>query len=334
VIKLKCNFSETNLEFLDLKILIVNGRLETELYVKPTNLQLFLSYDSNHPSHCKDAIVYSQALRVIERCSLPDSAQPHLENLKGKFLNRKYPEELIDSQCEKAKLKQRKDIIFQERKKKSKDKKIRLIFTHNNQNPPLHKWIRQGKKYLTSPQAKEVGTRLQIVTKQPKNMKQLVSGVCSGRGAENIQQEEPGCHKCNHCRVSCLKIRETQTFSSINTHKTYHIQQHLTCDSPYVLYLVTCTRCGGQYVGKSVTPFKKRHSNHKQEVKKKIGGLGQHYGGSRVCGYEDMSIVLIEQVELGNNALLAKREQYWQHQLRVYIEHGGNAHCIRKDIQK
>ena len=51
-------------------------------------------------------------------------------------------------------------------------------------------------------------------------------------------------------------------------------------------------------------------------------------------GYEDMSIVLIKQVELGNNALLAKREQYWQHQLRLYIEHGGNAHCIRKDIQK
>ena len=87
-------------------------------------------------------------------------------------------------------------------------------------------------------------------------------------------------------------------------------------------------------MGKSVTPFKKRHSNHKQEVKKRIGGLGQHYGGSRLCGYEDMSIVLIEQVELGNRALLAKREQYWQNQLRVYIENGGNAHCLRKDIEK
>ena len=57
-------------------------------------------------------------------------------------------------------------------------------------------------------------------------------------------------------------------------------------------------------------------------------------GVSRMCGYDDMSIVLIEQVEPGNKALLARREQYWQHQLRVYIEHGGNAHCIRKDIEK
>ena len=85
-------------------------------------------------------------------------------------------------------------------------------------------------------------------------------------------------------------------------------------------------------MGKSVTPFKKRHSNHKQEVKKEIGGLGKHYGGNRPCCYQDMEIVLIEQVELGNRPLLAKREQYWQHQLRAFVENGGNGHCIRKDF--
>ena len=58
VIKLKCNFSDSNLEFLDLRIMIVNGRIETEIFVKPTNLQIFLNYTSNHPTHCKDAIVY------------------------------------------------------------------------------------------------------------------------------------------------------------------------------------------------------------------------------------------------------------------------------------
>ena len=42
--------------------------------------------------------------------------------------------------------------------------------------------------------------------------------------------------------------------------------------------LMLMQKMWGQYVGKGETPFKLRHSNHKQEIKKKIGGLGHHYG--------------------------------------------------------
>ena len=85
-----------------MRIKIIDGRLETEIYVKPSNLQLFLDYTSNHTQHCKDSIVYIQALRVVEHCSQPDSTVPHLETLKEKFLERNYPEELVESQVEKA----------------------------------------------------------------------------------------------------------------------------------------------------------------------------------------------------------------------------------------
>ena len=95
VIQLKCNFSEDTLEFLDLKIMIKNGRLETELFVKPTNLQLFLDYNSNHPTHCKNAIIYCQALRIVERCSEEGAAELHFENLRQKFIERKYPPDLF-----------------------------------------------------------------------------------------------------------------------------------------------------------------------------------------------------------------------------------------------
>ena len=247
-------------------------------------------------------------------------------------MERKYPEEIIEKQFQKATSKNRKDLIFQPRKNQEKDDKIRLIFTHNESNPPLHKWIRQCKKMLNTPKAKELGSKFQLVNKQPKNLQRLVAGAKRKPVANNTQHGSPGCFKCNHCKVSCPILEETKQFTSSNTKKTYYIHQHMTCDSLFVLYLATCTRCSGQYVGKSVTPFKKRHSNHKQEVKKKLGGLGQHYGGDRACGYQDISIVLIEQVEIGNRLLLAQREQFWQNQLRAYKENGGNAHCIRKDF--
>ena len=75
-----------------------------------------------------------------------------------------------------------------------------------------------------------------------------------------------------------------------------------------------------------------RHSNHKQEIRKEIGGLGHHYWGGGGCGYQNVSIQLIEQVKVKTLEFLADRECYWQHQLRVYVQNGGRAHCYRKDI--
>ena len=83
-------------------------------------------------------------------------------------------------------------------------------------------------------------------------------------------------------------------------------------------------------MGKSTTTFKKRHSNHKQEVKKIVGGLGHHYGGNG-CGYANLSVQIIDQVEEGNGAALAEKEVFWQNQLRCYIQNGGHAHCYRKE---
>ena len=48
VVTFKYDYSMKKIDFLDLEIIIENGRLETNLFVKPTNLQLYLDYFSNH----------------------------------------------------------------------------------------------------------------------------------------------------------------------------------------------------------------------------------------------------------------------------------------------
>ena len=106
------------------------------------------------------------------------------------------------------------------------------------------------------------------------------------------------------------------------------------CKSDWVVYLGTCLKCKGQYVGKSKTVMKVRHSNHKQEIKNVVGGLGHHYGGAGVCGYNNLTLTIIEQVEEKNMEFLAERELYWQHQLRVYLENGYRNHCRKKEFGK
>ena len=112
------------------------GLVETNLYIKPTNLQLYLDFFSNHPEPCKEGVVYGQALRILERCSKTEDAEKHLDDLKSKLKNRNYPEELISKKFYEEKNNPRKDLIFQKRSQTQKNDKVRLIFTHNKGNPP------------------------------------------------------------------------------------------------------------------------------------------------------------------------------------------------------
>ena len=328
VIKFKYEFSTKLVEFLDLQILIENGRIETNLFIKPSNLQLYLDYFSNHPEPCKEGLIYGQAIRILERCSKTEDRDSHLENLKLKLTQRNYPNKLICDKFSEALKTSRGELLQKNRPKNRKqDDKVRLIFTHNRGNPPLHMWLREAKKCLVkNEKAKLLGNRLQICYSQPKNIKRIITQKKSPKPTE----QSPGCFKCGRCRVSCPILMEGGTFTSTNTEKTYKIKQKLDCTSSFVIYLATCKKCKGQYVGKSQTPFKTRHSNHKQEVKKQVGGLGQHYGGTG-CGYTNISIQIIDQVKEGDTTALEKQERYWQNQLRCYIQNGGNAHCRRKE---
>ena len=227
---------------------------------------------------------------------------------------------------------ERKELINKKRNKKGTDGKVRLVFTHNSANPPLHQWLRDSKKHLEKNDlAKDIGRRVQICSKQPPNLQRIVGGCKDGLGDGSSAVPDPGCFKCKKCRVLCPKLQETKYFKSTATQKQYTIRDHVTCTSDWVVYLGTCLKCRGQYVGKSKTPLKIRHSNHKQEIKKQMGGLGHHYGGPGGCGYENLTLTIVEQVKEKNFKFLAERELYWQHQLRAYSENGYRNHCRKKE---
>ena len=139
-----------------------------------------------------------------------------------------------------------------------------------------------------------------------------------------VLNAEKNCH-------ACKILVEGKYFMSKNTGRRYPIKQNVSCDSTFIVYLGTCLKCGGQYVGKSTQQFKRRHSGHKQEIKNEIGGLGHHYGGPRGCGYSNISIQIIEKVNEGDHAQLAKREVYWQNQIRCFVQNGSGGHCYRKE---
>jgi hypothetical protein len=69
-------YSCKSVNFLDTTIYInSNNKLESDLYIKPTDRTLLLHQNSFHPQTCKNSIIYSQALRY--RRIITDNTRLH-----------------------------------------------------------------------------------------------------------------------------------------------------------------------------------------------------------------------------------------------------------------
>ena len=106
--------SKTCIPFLDLKVKLIDGKLETDLYMKHTDRHQYLHYLSSHPEHTQRSIVYVQTLRVNRLCSLEKDFIYHKLNMKEWFIKsyklrvksyklkvKSYPESVIDKEMKK-----------------------------------------------------------------------------------------------------------------------------------------------------------------------------------------------------------------------------------------
>ena len=57
------------------------------------------------------------------------------------------------------------------------------------------------------------------------------------------------------------------TFISQQTKRTFKIYNKVNCKSEDVIYLMECTLCNKQYVGKAETAFNIRLNNHRKDTK-------------------------------------------------------------------
>ncbi|XP_078375812.1 uncharacterized protein LOC144659262 [Oculina patagonica] len=86
------NISELELPFLDIKLAIKNNTLQTSVHYKETDTHNYLHHTSLHADHCKNAIPYSQFLRLRRICSDNDDFIARTSEMKTFFLARGYPE--------------------------------------------------------------------------------------------------------------------------------------------------------------------------------------------------------------------------------------------------
>ena len=81
-IKFTAEWSQTSINFLDVTVSLIGGKVTTDSYVEPTDSHQYLHSSSNHPYHCKEGIPYIQALRLNRICTGPNSFDRRFNDLE------------------------------------------------------------------------------------------------------------------------------------------------------------------------------------------------------------------------------------------------------------
>ena len=95
-IKFTTDWSYSSLNFLDVKVIMKNGKIITHLYGKPTDTHQYLDSSSCYLYHCKKSIPYSQALHLNRICSKSAFFDQRCNKLESiGYMNRDIVKELL-----------------------------------------------------------------------------------------------------------------------------------------------------------------------------------------------------------------------------------------------
>ena len=130
----------------------------------------------------------------------------------------------------------------------------------------------------------------------------------------------------------CQQVCQTTTFRSTRTNQTFQMYHKTDCKSMFAIYLLECTICKLQYVGKSEPPFNIRLNNHRKASasKKETIVASRHFQSPGHIFNRDAKFTIIEKIKNSHmniddkRDLLRRRETFWISKLRTTTPDGLN----------
>ena len=324
-IKFETQYSKDSINFLDTTISITKeGRLKTNIYSKPTDRKAYLHAKSYHPKCTKEAISFSQALRIKRICSDVSDYRKNTDKLLEELVERGHKAETAKKTMEKANGIQREELL--EYKEKPPNSKIPLIVTYNKLLPNIKEIVDNTWNTLNinpDESAKFVDKPI-LCFRRNRNLKDLI-GQTRISNAKVLRKKANKIGKCTPClsRIDtkcCKHIVSTTKFTNRSGTKEYNIFHKVNCKSKNVIYLAHCRKCNNKpYVGKCEDQrMHKRINTHRSDAKKQDSiPIDRHFLLPDHNFDRDFKLTIIEEVTKLDlpkeqiRELLLRREDFW-----------------------
>jgi hypothetical protein len=254
--------SPKQVNFLDTTVVIddLHRKLYTKLYTKPTDTHSYLHWTSAHYHPCKTKGPYGQFLRIRRICHRHEDFQAECTRLIGYYLNRGYPMKLLTDHYERANLLTQREALSTSLKV-NQDKPV-LVTDFNPRNPDIKGILLRHWNIIqfstdcqdTFPSAPIIGYR------RGRNLNDFLvrarityPPVPLPPRWDTFRPEV--CRRLGKCTY-CPRIKKSDKFTSFvtkKTHKIAHIpnHRHISCEITNIIYLISCAKCGLQYVGET-----------------------------------------------------------------------------------
>ena len=139
-IKFEMEYSHSKVNFLDTTVFVNKvQKLESSLYVKPTDICSLLHKQSFHPETRKQSVIYSQALRYRRIITNNETLETKLEQLKINLIKRGYSIQEINQQFQKVKQLSQTDALFGNSKRKKQGRILPFIIPFDKNTSQINK---------------------------------------------------------------------------------------------------------------------------------------------------------------------------------------------------
>ena len=276
-IKFTMESSCEKVHFLDVTVtLSPNGqKLQTSVYTKPTDSFTYLNFNSFHPTHIKESIVYSQLLRYKRITSDPLTYESDALQLGRHFIERGYPINMIKKSMKRVSQKNREDLLVQKSKHKGEEA-VPFVSTYHPKGRQLALTFKKEWPTIKADEklAKIMPRAPLHAQRQPPNLKRLLvrnqlPGPAQPRGNKPCGKSR--CQICPHIL--------TDNSVRLSSGYTIYPPDH-NCDSSNILYCFLCDKCPEvAYIGETSTRFRVRFNNHRCTIRQRRTGfpVAEHF---------------------------------------------------------
>ena len=318
-IKFEANMSEETVNFLDVKVSVVNNKLKTSLYTKSTDAHLYLNSKSCHPKHVIRNMPKGQFIRIKRICSEEKDFDFHAQVMKTHFLARGYKKENLERTVAEVRKLKREDLLADKNELSEKDPQSVLVCTWHPTLSKLPNVLRECFEIIAN-DPKLNKTFKEIPSVAFRRMKNTGNHLCR---TDIRKKERPKEAKCKGC-IICPQMKKVDVLRNNKAGTEVRLKPGASCHTEGIIYAIRCKRCDLIYVGHSGDHMNKRFSGHKHDIKKRPiqSELATHCHGTH-DPVKDLELFIIDH---GIKDLRARErlEDYYICKLQTMAPHGMN----------